>query len=115
MSYTNLIAGASSQAQGILAQTGGALPGKTNSLYKGNTFLGVYGVPQVERQMLASGGYRQRAMVPLTVTRTQFVVPPVSNTQWVRTDVAPEITYIINRVDLHDSYVYTLMLVRVGE
>lgn len=91
------------------------MPGKTNSLYKGATFLGVYGVPQVDRQMLPSGGYRQRAMVPLTVTRDQFVAPPVSNCQWVRTDVSPEITYIINRVDLHDSYVYTLMLVRVGE
>lgn len=115
MSLAAIMAAAATEAQSRLAEIGGAAAGATNSLYNSAAYLAVYGQPIVQRQMLPSGGYRQRALVPTTATRAQFDAPPVANLNWVRTDMTPEITYRIEKVDLHDPYVYVLTLVRVGE
>jgi hypothetical protein len=106
---------AATEAQSRLAEIGGAASGVANALYNGADYFAVYGQPIVQREMLPSGGYRQRTLVPATATRDQFDVPPVANAQWVRTDTDPQITYRIKTVDLHDPFVYALTLVRVGE
>lgn len=115
MSLAAEIASAAQTAQAVLAELGGAQPGKKNSLYNGTPYTAVYGQPQVERTMLPSGGYRQRTIVPLTVTRAQFAAPPVSEKKWTRTDCSPALEYIIKYVGTHDSTVFMLQLVRVGE
>lgn len=106
---------AAAEGQARLAEIGGAESGATNALYNGADYLCVYGQPQVQREMLASGGYRQQTMVPVTATRAQFEAPPVAQNLWVRTDISPTITYRIKSVNLHDPYVYGLVMVRVGE
>lgn len=115
MSLNAEIAALSAQAQATLAELGGAAPGKKNSLYNGAPLLAVYGQPRVENTMLPSGGYRQRTIVTATVTRDQFAAPPISKQKWTRTDCTPPITYIIDFVGTHDSYVFSLQLVRPGE
>lgn len=115
MSLAAIMTAATKEAQSRLAEIGGAEQDADNSLYNGATYLAVYGQPIVQRNMLPSGGYRQRTIVPTTATRTQFDAPPKADLQWVRTDMAPQITYRIEKVDLHDPYVYVLTLVRVGE
>ena len=115
MSLASEISSAATEAQSILAQIGGAPAGEANSLYKGAEYIAVYGAPIVERQMLPAGGYRQRTVMQVTATRAQFVAAPVANLQWVRTDLAPQITYRVEKVDLHDPFIYVLTLSRVGE
>jgi hypothetical protein len=115
MSFAAEMLAASTEAQSVLAQIGGAAAGATNALYNGAEYLAVYGQPVVMREMLASGGYRQRSLVQTTATKAQFDVPPVANLNWVRTDTTPQITYRIQKVDLHDPFVFGLTLVRVGE
>lgn len=115
MSFSTEIAAAATEAQSILAEVGGARPGQKNSLYQGASYLAVYGQPQVENLMLPAGGYRQRTTVGLTVTRAQFTAPPQSKKQWVRTDVSPPITYVIESVGTHDSLLFHLRLLRTGE
>ena len=115
MSLKDEISSAATEAQANLAELGGALPGRKNSLYNGTPYTAVYGSPQVERVMLPSGGYRQRTIVPITVTRAQFVAPPIAEKKWVRSDCSPRIEYIIKYVGTHDSTVFMLQLVRVGE
>lgn len=115
MSLNAIMAAATKEAQSRLAQIGGAEQGTDNSLYNGETYLAVYGQPGVQRTMLPSGGYRQRTFLQTTVTRDQFNSPPTANLPWVRTDMEPNIIYRIEKVDLHDPYVYVLTLVRVGE
>ncbi len=115
MSLNSIMAAASKEAQSRLAEVGGADEGENNSLYVGAEYLAVYGQPIVQRNMLPSGGYRQRTVVTTTATRDQFDAPPTANLQWVRTDMTPQITYRIEKVDLHDPYLYVLTLIRVGE
>lgn len=115
MSLKDEMAQAATEAQSVLAEIGGALPGRKNALYNGTALLAVYGPPQVENVMLSSGGYRQRTVVNATITRAQLGTPPVSKRQLTRTDCSPSITYVIDFVGTHDSYVYSLRLVRPGE
>lgn len=115
MSLSAIMQSAATEAQSRLAEIGGAESGVKNSLYNGAKYLAVYGLPIVVRVMLSSGGYRQRTIVPTSVTRGQFSAPLVANQKWVRTDMDPNLIYLIEKVDLHDSLVYVLTLVRVGE
>ncbi len=115
MSLSAIMLAATAEAQSRLSEIGGAAAGESNSLYNTAEYVAVYGQPVVVREMLGPGGYRQRTYVPTTATRTQFTAMPKANAQWVRTDMTPQITYRIEKVDLHDPYVYVLTLVRTGE
>lgn len=115
MSIATQMADAAGQAQAVLAQVGGTPPDKKNSLYNGKAYLGVYGIPQVEREMLAGGGYRQRTALDVTVTRAQFLTPPVAKAKWTRTDLVPNLIYTIEKVGMHDALLYTLTVYRPGE
>lgn len=115
MSYAQLLANAAKQSQGVLAELGGAQPGRKNSLYNGESRLAVYGQPLVQNIMLPGGGYRQRTVLTVTATRAQFSLAPVAKEKWTRTDLRPAATYIIDWVDDKDATIYTLGLVRPGE
>lgn len=115
MSLAAQMLAASVEAQSRLAEIGGAAAGINNSLYNTAAYLAVYGTPFVDRRMKLGGGYQQRTVVPATATRGQFAAPPVADRQWVRTDMTPHLTYRIEKVDLHDPYLYVLTLIRVGE
>jgi hypothetical protein len=115
MSHSAEMLLAAAEAQTVLAEIGGALPGRKNTLYNGTPLLAVYGAPQVDRQMLPSGGYKQRTYLPASITRAQLGTPPTSGKQWTRTDCTPQITYRIESVGTHDSVMYSVVLVRPGE
>lgn len=104
------------QAQSLLAQMSG-LPATAagNTLYQGATLTGVYGQPRIEERMLPGGGYRRRAVVPLSVTRGQLTAAPAPQATIVRTDLTPHIGYRIDDVDTHDPHHYRLTLVKLGE
>lgn len=106
---------AAAESQAVLAEIGGAKPLKKNAIYNGIKYLGVFGIPQVERQMLPSGGYRQRTVLTFTATRNQFNVAPMAERTVTRIDRDPYIGYRILKVEHHDAFVYTLTLVSVGE
>jgi hypothetical protein len=115
MSLQSEISTAASEAQGFLAQLGGMPVDGTNSLYNAQTYVAVYGSPQVQNQMLPQGGYRQRTFLSATVTRAQFDVIPLAKTKWTRTDLDPQQTYTIDSVGQHDANLLTLTLIRPGE
>jgi len=115
MSLSTEISSAAAEAQSVLAELGGARPGKKNSLYNGTPLLAVYGQPQVEKVPLPTGGYKQRVFLPLTVTRAQFGAPPVSGKQWTRTDLTPHVTYTTHAIGTHDSVLFHVMLFKAGE
>lgn len=115
MGLSDELAAGFNEAQGLLAQAGGAAAGANNSLYNAAAYIAVYGNPQPQNQMLPSGGWRQRTVVPCSVTRAQFTTAPAAKTKWTRTDLDAPITYIIDKVDFHDPYFYGLTLVKLGE
>lgn len=115
MSYAAKIRNAAGQAQAVLAQTGGAEPGQKNALYNGAEYLCVYGAPSVEREMLPNGGYRQRSVIMVAVTRAQFSAAPQVNTKWVRIDMTPQAPHTIVKVGTDDPYIYMLTLVKLGQ
>ena len=115
MSLNSEISTAATEAQAVLAQLGGADADTPNALYNGTTRYAVYGTPFTEDVLLAGGGTRRRVLVPASTTRAQYVAPPLSGRQWVRTDLDPQVTYTIKSVGTHDSTVYTLVLLRVGD
>ena len=106
---------AAAESQSVLAEIGGAKPLKKNAIYNGIKYLGVFGIPTVDRQMLPSGGYRQRTLRTFTVTRIQFNVAPLADRTVTRIDCEPNVVYRILKVEHHDAFVYTLTLVSVGE
>ena len=95
--------------------TGVAGDADGNTLHLGRYYTGVYGPPQVDRQMLPAGGYRQRTALQWTVPRAQFDDDPKVNTTLTRIDLAEHLTYRIDRVNFHDPVHYVLTLIRVGE
>lgn len=114
MSLTSELSAAFNEAQGLVAQATG-MTGTVNTLYNNVALVFIYGNPQPQNVMMASGGYRQRTVVPFTATRVQFTAPPEKNKTLTRTDLSPHLTYRIEIVNLHDPYHYTGMLVRTGE
>ncbi len=116
MGLNDEVAAAFAEAGQVLAEvTGMASDALGNTLIAGKNYTGVYSPPQVDRQMLPSGGYRQRTFLQWVVPRAQFAAAPKPLTELVRTDVTPEITYRIERVNLHDPVHYVCTIIRVGE
>lgn len=112
--FTGILAAASLEAQSILSQLQGATG--ENVLIAGENYIGVFGQAQVVNFPTASGGYKRRAQMPLTMTRAQFSSPPVAKTSRVlRLDVSPQIEYLVDVVDVNDPLVYTLILVKSGD
>lgn len=104
------------EAGGVLAQLGGMdASAEGNAQIEGSVYTGVFGPPQIDRQMLPSGGYRQRGFLQWTALRSAFTDVPQVNKNLVRIDLAEHITYRIERVNTHDPIHYSLMLIRVGE
>lgn len=104
------------EAGSVLAQLGGMdADAEGNAQIDANVYQGVFGPPQIDRQMLPAGGYRQRGFVQFTALRSAFAEAPQVNKNLVRIDLADHITYRIERVNTHDPIHYQLMLVRVGE
>ena len=117
MSFYNTIAQAARDAQSTLAQLGGAVAGVNNVLLAGTNTkcIGVFGAAIMVNIPVAGGGYRQRAVVPLTITQDQLGAPPAAKSRIVRLDVSPPVTYIVDFVNAHGNLDYTLMLVKMGE
>ena len=105
------------RAQRTLARLQGFDPteSETNCLIAGVPYLGVFGSASVSDAISAAGGYRRVAMLPLTVTRSQLTEAPASKTKVIRTDISPQIEYLVDSVDVHDPHHYTLLLVKNGE
>ncbi len=108
---------AATEAQQQLAQMMG-LPADSdgNVLINGATFKGVYGHPQPVEIMNPGGGFRKLTIIMLTITRDQFVAPaqPQSQQTLTRTDIVPNLTYEIAKVDTNDPLHYVLTLRIVG-
>ncbi len=98
---------------GMTGATAGTLK---NTLYNGETYVGVYGHPQPAEIMNPGGGFRKLTIITLTITRDQFTAPsaPLSQTTLTRTDLNPNPTYEIAKVDTNDPFVYVLTLRIVG-
>jgi hypothetical protein len=114
MGLASELQSAFSEAHTAIAQAGG-MSGSANALYQGQPYAVVFGSPQVQRIMLPSGGYRQRTVVPFSVSKEVMVACPANDTNIVRTDVSPHITYRVDSPDKHDAYSWRATLVRVGE
>jgi hypothetical protein len=114
MGFASELQSAFSEAHTAIAQAGG-MSGSTNALYQGQAYTVVFGSPQVQRVMLPSGGWRQRTVVPLSVSKQAMAVCPANDTNLVRTDVSPHIIYRVDSPDKHDAYSWRCTLVRVGE
>jgi hypothetical protein len=115
MSLSDEMKSAAAESQSVLAELGGSKPSKKNALYNGIKYLGVFGIPVVERQMLPSGGYRQRTVRTFTATRIQFNTAPAADRTLTRIDCTPNVVYRIQKVEHHDAFVYTFSLISVGE
>lgn len=116
MSLASLARTRYAAAQRVLARLQGLEPGdtETNCLISGTAYLGVFGAASVVDEISAAGGYRRVARLQLTLTREQFTAPPVSKTKVVRTDISPQIEYLVDSVDVNDPIHYTLLLVKNG-
>lgn len=103
-------------AASVLAQLGGMdSTSEGNAMVDGYVYTGVFGPPQVDRQMLPSGGYRQRSVLQFTIMRDSVVVVPQANKLLVRIDLPEQVTYRIERVSPQDPIHYILTLIKVGE
>jgi hypothetical protein len=87
-----------------------------NFLYGMEVGTGVFGGAQIVEIPQAGGGYRRRAQMNLTVTRsqTQFVFEPKTKLVRLATGNMPAITYVIDSVDTNDPLAWVLVLVRAG-
>lgn len=117
MSLFSRTAARYSRAQRTLARLQGFDPTETesNCLVAGAPYLGVFGAASVSDAISAAGGYRRVAMLSLTITRAQFTAAPASKAKVVRTDISPQVEYLVDSVDVHDPHHYTLLLVKNGE
>ncbi len=121
MSFYDTINAAATSAQSTLSQMAGAEYDSRGRLL--NTLindtkvkcLGVYGDAQVQNIPQPGGGYRQRAVMQLSITQDQLAVAPVAKSRVTRLDVTPPVTYIIDFVNTHGNLDYDLTLVRLGE
>lgn len=116
MSLAALLQNAAAFAQSQLAQMQGMEPSAVgNTLLNGATVTGVYGKPEVREEPGPRGGTRRLSDVSLTITRAQLDAAPKSQTDLVRIDLTPRITYRIASVDTNDPLHYVLTLSKVGE
>lgn len=77
MSLNQIIAGAARQAQGVLAELGGAEPGRKNFVIAGVPCTGV--IQERQATMPATGtGYEVIKELVITATKDQFSIPPSS-------------------------------------
>lgn len=117
MSYAYLFASVAAQAQGILAEMQGMVPGGTNVLLPNDVAcVGVYDYPQVVEEPVIGGGYRKRTEVRVSITRDQPSLEGVDmdslkRLKLVRTDLPTPITYTIDKVDNQQPHVFLLTLV----
>lgn len=106
---------ASQSAQSIFAQMQGMeADAAGNFLYHGETYTGVFGSTQLVDVPTAGGGYRRQALLTLTATRDQFAAAPQPKGKLTRTDVSPQIEYLVQAIDVHDALHYTFSLVKNG-
>lgn len=118
MSYASIIRAAADQAQSIIAKLQGMPDTGTANFQYGTEFgIGVFGAAQIVEVPQPSGGYRRRAQLNLSVTRTQTQFSFEPKTRLVRLAMgnAPSVTYVIDIVDTHDPLVWMLTIVRSGE
>ncbi len=107
---------AQQQLARMMGMTGATANTLKNTLWNGETYVGVYGHPQPVEIMNQSGGFRKLTIINLTITRDQFTSPnaPLSQTNLTRTDLIPNPTYEVAKVDTNDPLVYVLTLRIVG-
>lgn len=75
MSLSQIIAGAANEAQTVLAELGGAQPGRKNFVIAGVPCFGV--LHERQATVPATGtGYEVIKELMITVTKDQFTVPP---------------------------------------
>lgn len=74
-------------------------------------FRGTFGSPQIDVTGTV-GGVRQRVVLPLVCTRTQFAAIPGQRITLTRTDTGQR--YTVESVSTHDAIHYMLMLVELG-
>ena len=117
MNYAGIIRQAATESQRIIAEMQGMEDGaEGNFLYGMEVGTGVFGAAQIVETPQPGGGYRRRAQLNLTVTRsqTQFAFEPKTKLVRLANGNMPAITYVIDSVDTHDPVVWTLVLVRAG-
>lgn len=116
MSFFQTIQRASSSAQSTLAQLQGMAAGAAgNVLYEGRNYVGVFATPVVVEVPVPGGGYRRRAEMALSITRDQMPNPPVTKRLITRTDLRPNVTYIIDTLIVHDPVRWVMTVVKQGE
>jgi hypothetical protein len=109
------IQAAFAEAGQILAEvTGMEADAEGNALYGGANYIGVFGPAQVDRQMMPSGGYRERATAAFTVTRERIPVAPVANQVLVRIDTNPNLSYRVEKTLTHDPIHWVVNLIAVN-
>lgn len=108
------IRSAFAEAGAVLAKITGMEDDATaNATIDGKPYLGVFGVARIERLPLASGGYRERAVLPWVALRGQFDKAPAANSTLIRTDLSEPLTYEVADVLKDDPVHYVLALVRL--
>lgn len=114
MDFAQIMQDAAAESEGIIAQMQGMEQGAAgNFQFNGATFTGVFGQATIEEIPQPQGGYRRRAVLPLTVTKTQTDFLPVAKAKLIR--LSPAITYTIDKFDANDPLVWVVLLVKVGE
>lgn len=98
MSFT-LIQSAAREAQTTLAAlSGSSADAAGNIVYQNVTTFGTFGAAQIEREMLASGGYRVRTYIPLRIVKDDALPEPKAGDHITRIDVTPNVEYRIYSV-----------------
>jgi hypothetical protein len=115
MSLATQLSSAATYAQAVLAELGGAAVSAPNGMIGGLEVTGVFGSPQTFDIPTAAGGYRRRAQLTYSVTRGQFPLEPKPKQLLIRTDLAPNVAYLVDDIDVHDPLFYHFILVKNGE
>ena len=116
MSFSDTINAAATAAQSTLAQIQGMAPGGVNTILPGGQkVVMTYGTPQTIWVPAAGGGYRKKHTLIAVLTRDQVAAAPPDQAKIERTDIVPNIAYIVDYVNRDGPIAYELHLARFGE
>lgn len=113
MSLFSELQSATTEAHANLAQLQGmGQDDDGNFLYQGAYGIGVFGRPVLQEDMQPGGGYKQRTVIPLVISRENMTTAPAEKATLTR--LFPRIEYRIVTVDKSDPLEWKLELLKVG-
>lgn len=117
MSYANLMRLAATEAEGILAQLGGAEPGVDTFIGPdGRSYSGVFRAASVfESQAVGSEmeshGFKDAEVMVVSATRTQFNAPPLGWRRQYLNRLKPAQKCLVASISVSDSLLYAFVLI----